>query len=537
LNKLNADELGEKGQARFKELCADAKLVCNQSDRDRRGWDFIVEFPFETNPSDIAPLQSRKTPTSCHVQVKTIEEDTKQFRMRLSSAEWLAKELKPSFVYILRVNAKLEFTEAFLVHILDAPLATILARLRKEDASKNKTPINKKYIVMRMARVGKKLAPTGEILRDALASECGPDLHAYAAKKKAQLETLGFDERPYKLKMTLHAESVEELVDLFLGKKELRATNTSSSQERFGIDLPLFDPQDATISITPNAIDTCKIVVRSDPTSTPALFSGKVYYPKIPNLPREHLRILIETDLFEIQLRDNGLSISTKHPIGPLTPSDWANYWRMGLAFANGKGSMEISSDTYSTRSMIEVNKKVVQLDPTDCAEYIAFSERAAQLLKLAGIINEPTVALDELWANRRGIDAVWHLSRNEKLSTPLGWTLDKSEQLEQLSDIEMIYVDNAAIGKVTIGYAGFASFRVDSLTDQTSLSTDDISVVRISILASPQEDYQKLIDDVRVEKACNNVIAIPLRQGSQPEPTHDQVEQVGADSLSTPST
>jgi hypothetical protein len=89
---LNADELGEKGQARFKEICADAKLICNQSDRDRTGWDFIVEFPFETVVGVLAPLESRKTPLSCHVQVKTLLDKNDRFKMRLSSAERLAKE-------------------------------------------------------------------------------------------------------------------------------------------------------------------------------------------------------------------------------------------------------------------------------------------------------------------------------------------------------------------------------------------------------------------------------------------------------------
>src|SRR5215211_3453231 len=47
MGTLNSDELGEKGQHRFAELCEDAKLTCNPSQRDRTGWDFIVEFPFD----------------------------------------------------------------------------------------------------------------------------------------------------------------------------------------------------------------------------------------------------------------------------------------------------------------------------------------------------------------------------------------------------------------------------------------------------------------------------------------------------------
>lgn len=61
-HRLNSVELGEIGQARFKEICADAKLICNQADRDRSGWDFIVEFPFQDIPSHSSTLNERWRP-------------------------------------------------------------------------------------------------------------------------------------------------------------------------------------------------------------------------------------------------------------------------------------------------------------------------------------------------------------------------------------------------------------------------------------------------------------------------------------------
>lgn len=48
---LDNDELGAVAEAEFVRLCSLAKLACNPSSRDRRGWDFVVEFPFQ-NTSD-----------------------------------------------------------------------------------------------------------------------------------------------------------------------------------------------------------------------------------------------------------------------------------------------------------------------------------------------------------------------------------------------------------------------------------------------------------------------------------------------------
>src|SRR5580704_7974872 len=130
---LNADQLGQKGEHRFREICSDAELICNPSSYDRTGWDFIVEFPFDP-PEHPSTLDKRRSPISCHVQVKTIWDHTSEVRMRLSSAERLAKEPKPAFVYVLRVNKALEFVDAHLIHILDDNLGGILQRLRKEHA-------------------------------------------------------------------------------------------------------------------------------------------------------------------------------------------------------------------------------------------------------------------------------------------------------------------------------------------------------------------------------------------------------------------
>ena len=54
MRRLNSDELGEKGESRFQEFCVDEKLTCNKSSRDRTGWDFLVEFPFEPPNPDYA---------------------------------------------------------------------------------------------------------------------------------------------------------------------------------------------------------------------------------------------------------------------------------------------------------------------------------------------------------------------------------------------------------------------------------------------------------------------------------------------------
>ncbi|MBU1347520.1 MAG: hypothetical protein KKA16_11315 [Alphaproteobacteria bacterium] len=77
---INSDELGEKGEKRFAELCADARLIANASTRDRAGWDYIVDFKVE---GATGRLDARPAPASARVQVKTQWADNSIIKLRL----------------------------------------------------------------------------------------------------------------------------------------------------------------------------------------------------------------------------------------------------------------------------------------------------------------------------------------------------------------------------------------------------------------------------------------------------------------------
>jgi hypothetical protein len=413
---LNSDELGEKGQARFKEICADAKLICNQSDRDRTGWDFIVEFPFETPMGLPAPLEARKTPLSCHVQVKTLLEKNDRFQLRLSSAERLAKELKPAFIYVFKMNNRLEFTGSFLIHVLDEPLGKVLRRLRKEDAARNPAP-NKKSISLSAKSDGQPIQPTGDALRNALISACGPDLHAYARRKADQLEKLGFEERPYQLRMTVRA-TLDDMVDVFLGlKKEVQASNLHSDQTRFDIKLPLpgLSGSDGKISIQPSPAGSCKIVVRSGPLSPAATFTGKVFMPAIPGLPLEHLKVRIDTDLFSMIVTHNGMTIETHQNIPSQTPATWASYWQLVLSMSIGKSTVEITPDFLPTSSTLEVGPTGGPVDLDAARNMLALCQQLSEVLRFSGVPDDSKFTMETMFANANQIGSAYALIHPEK--------------------------------------------------------------------------------------------------------------------------
>jgi hypothetical protein len=301
---LSSDELGRKGEAHFRLVCADVGLICNPSTEDRRGWDFIVEFPFDLNAGNVS-LDKRLTPISSHIQVKTIYTRNDRVRLRLTAAEWLAKETKPSFIYVLKIDPEsLEPTGAWLIHIFDDAMAKILQRLRKAQAD-GISKVNHIYVSFSASREGIPISPTGPGLKIALKELCGLQQRQYVDAKAIQIERLGFELRPFSFEFLLENLSESDLADVFLGRTRVAVSSIKMAETRFGIKLPLGDgnAKDGFVEIRPEAADKCKILVRrGGKLETIATFEGEVFVPSLPRLRKENFKFIIKNKFFEFLL-------------------------------------------------------------------------------------------------------------------------------------------------------------------------------------------------------------------------------------------
>jgi hypothetical protein len=273
---LDSDYLGNKGEQRFGEICGDAQMICNSScKRDRAGWDAIVELPFGQTAGK--SFDKRPLPFTCRFQVKTIWSDRDTFKMRLTSAECLAKEPGPAFLYVFKVDEKLDFVEAYLIHLFDDPLADILRRLRAEAARQAPTAFNQRFVTLSASILGRKLPPTGAALRQAIEEICGAELGAYIERKRDHIAKLGFDGYPFNMSATFHFGEDNTVTDFSLGRTEVPISELRGSETRFGIDLPLrFDGDTGIMKLTPSPADTCTVVLRPKGQRAPSRFEGHV---------------------------------------------------------------------------------------------------------------------------------------------------------------------------------------------------------------------------------------------------------------------
>jgi hypothetical protein len=505
---LNSDKLGKKGESRFDEICADVGLDCNKSQYDRTGWDFIVEFPFGEIVDNQPSLDIRRAPLSCHVQVKTLWSKNDKITLRLSAAERLAKELKPSFIYVLKVDDALNFSYAYAIHVLNEPLAKILRRLRKEHAAGTTAP-NRRTISFSASRDGFLVRPTGVAFRDFALSVCGPDLRSYSVRKSEQLERLGFEERPFKIKMKIAADGIGDLVDIFLGlKKNASASEIEASVTRFGVALPEpgHSEEDALISIEPSSFDTCNIIVRRDFFAQPCIFKAEVFLPPLPNLPAEHFKVLIKSEFLSLLFAKNSWSIQAHAIDTPQAPSAWASYWRLAHALSSGTGTIEITADAHPINRTLDITDKADGPSPSQCAFMVAMWDKVISIFKFAGISDDCLVSHSVIDGNLQKIDFVYQLINSQSISTRASFTTELREVLPNNLALDMLYIDYIELGGITLAYFGVASVigtvgDVEIVWQAKTLSLKKIAQIRLG-----RVQYDQMAEAAAKEMGCVNI-------------------------------
>ena len=510
MRRLTLDELGDLGEIRFQEICASGGLICNKSVRDRAGWDFIVEFPLDGDQG--VSLETRPAPISCRVQIKTTQDPNDKVRLRLTSLERLAKDPKPSFVYVLKVGAGNEVKSAHLIHLLDEPLAVILKRLRKEDVRGTTKP-NRKTLSLTVSAYGTSIAPTGDALSAALQSCCGVDWPAYTSRKIAQLAKLGFDERPLHVRVSLQV-SPQEFVDMLLGlKRDVPVSQFRASEVRFGIEKTTIPASDGLMTVKPNASGDCTVTARGVPGVPPAVLRGKIFLPGAPGIPMEYLKAIIETDVVKVVASRQEAELTVSIPSSPVTPTTWATYWRFTWALQTGKATIDILMDKVKHLAIsIPVDQRILDLTEEECQYWAQLSEMTADALRYVGAA-EPKLSLANMHRSKTGIAAIHAIYRG--LSPDAHVTFrNPSEPAQDIPDeFDLLYVENCQIGDVLVGYYALCRMRVRRVEGQIEGYSDNVLFKQARHLINPLQDYEELIAEGKRHTGCETVWARELPQ------------------------
>lgn len=467
--QLNSDELGAYGEYEFPRRLVPAQLIANKSDRDRTGWDYIVEWPASAGKGD--SLDLREAPPSCHVQVKTKWSGNDRVEARLSSLERLAKELKPSFIYVFEcaegaAGAEPAYTGARVIHVDGPFLAFVLRKLRKlRECEAAGVEANTEQVGFSLKKYGVPIEPTGAAFRAYVEGVVGDTLLEYAQNKRKQRQTVGFESGRFQLTTTLSAATKEDFVDAFLGLKPIDGKVVSSIETRFGVPLPKpFSIPEGTWEIRVSPFDSGSVRVWIPGRERPLDFRGKIYLPPKAVATSTVFKLLVRTDLFRLTMKQvsngsGGPAIAVSMTMGgdatenPLVrAAQWADFYEFAASAATGPVRLQVAPDHHKAIS------GTASLDDADAhADHWAYMamicRSAAKAMRRAGAPNAKLKDSDIAEA-ARDLSILEALMEDPSELTPLRFRSSIPEGLEDGWDTPLIYFRVLRLGGAFLAFA-----------------------------------------------------------------------------------
>ncbi|QEH81582.1 hypothetical protein EIK56_27240 [Sphingomonas sp. C8-2] len=451
--RLTSDQLGAAGESLFESLCLRARLEPNKSQRDRTGWDFIVELPMK-EPDDAISLDHRR-PTTCHVQLKsTAGENGPRVSIRLSAIERLAKDVNPAFLIVFRLRPDGEPLRGYLIHLLGAHLARILRRLRGAQA-RQALDINHATISFNYRDSGVRFDLTPGGLASAIRDACGENPSAYVGEKQRQLATLGFDEgNGLEGEAVVWIEGPQHFRNVMLGLTPIKPKRMTTFERRFGIRLPhettIFHDADGIFFELPE-VGPCTVSVRGPALAPAATFQAVMQVP--PRMEGMPWAVIRHAE-FLISMNEAGLNFQTigNFDTAERSLDEWCEIIRALHYLATGAGTLSITmNDGGAPTTSLRIKEPIEGPHIDELPAMLRLLDGWRQLLRAAGIVSSSRFPIDTIWSSHDAGAAV------DMLTNP-----DPTVYLEfpNLADyqaegpIEALYFNSCAFGGDAITYS-----------------------------------------------------------------------------------
>lgn len=490
---LDSDELGNKGEKAFEQLCVDARLICNSAGRDRSGWDYIVEERIDHSPGQ--SLDKRQNPLTAMFQQKTMWSENDKIKFRLSSLERLAKDSRPSFIYVLKVDNDLNISQAFLIHMMDDVLAFVLGKLREEQSG-GRFSVNQAEVILRASKVGKKIEPTGEALLAELNGIVQGDMNKYIDMKRQKLETLGFEANPHELNLTMHLDNPEDMANMFLGlKSSIRVSALENYETRFGIKIKSQDfPADGDIKVNPTPVDKCTLTFRKQNINRPIVLLADVYVvPTIVSAVVGGPLALLKSTALSMLIKKGKITFQLSEITGDspeLTVDEWIKNFRLLILLHGGNFTVDVQS-TLKKKSRWELDEAVSDIDLKQMQYYSQCAENFKQVCDIAGLPATTQVSLASFVTQSGSIRVMCGLLERAEMKVPLSFTAEPDECFPAPDTMRGLYIDYALIGHDAIVMVSDAFVRKTANTEKIEYQSEELSFREIDIIpASEYESY-----------------------------------------------
>ncbi len=281
------------GESTFCLWCGDAGLIPNGSRIDKTGWDFFVEFPFESVTD--TPIDMQGAALECKVQVKATDKTDRKLQIKLSNLRRLITAQMPAFFIFIEFDETESAKSAFLVHIDNDLISKVLKRLREIDQSDQENDFNKRTMTIFYDDSHRLPSLDGVGLKKAILGHINGTIEEYISKKKKYLESTGFEDGFAQMHFTTSGEeNLEKLLNVSLGiEKDVEVSNFTGVHCRFGIlgKKPFVSVESAKLSM-PNLQPTAsgKVRFKESKLSPGISFDARLYISPLNVMVPEKLK-------------------------------------------------------------------------------------------------------------------------------------------------------------------------------------------------------------------------------------------------------
>lgn len=384
-------DLDQWAEDKFSSLCSSAGVTRNKSLQDRTGWDYLVEFP--PAASKELPADLRPTDQSARVQVKSKRSGKARVTLKLSNALRFAKDPLPCFIVLFLETERAAQVRIFARHFWKEEIGHSLKRAREAHAQ-GREDLNNLSITLSFNDQDERKDDLLKWMRDSIVSQSSN----YSQIKAELAQTIGFEDGSFHGNISIDKKHIEALVDHQIGLTPFAPPlKITFNQSRFGIDMstPIFEGAPDFASMKSHS-RPCRVRVRGS-AGDDIWLDGGVFFPGLPDLPPELLKVRVVADFIEI-LFTEAQGSTVKFNIRSDTQRSLLNLWALAKAHEAAKAGpiqIQISIDGKVLFEFVS-DMKAEQLGDhlRNISEVIESLERASR-----GLLSEKlTLSLDDIF-------------------------------------------------------------------------------------------------------------------------------------------
>lgn len=326
------DILGDVGEGAVAQLAKKAGFTVNESHKDRRGWDALLEIDAPTDPK--VPLDRRVRGIKAFVQVKATR-DAHSVEIKLSNMELACKDPSPWFFAFVVMDESNDERDLFLVHLDEELIARVLKRLREATVrGTDGDKLHQEELTIRWEDRHRLPVRDNAAFKERVLAEVG-DVASYAKRKEEIRERVGYERG----KLHAFAEFADgiDLVDAMIGlRPSVKARRILVSDQRFEIPIEVqrVGPTDLIFKPLNQGPSKVSIETRTG-TKTAVVLDTFAPYGRV-SVEAFKVRLKNELVSMTIQERSNAFrcQLAFDWPSGPILLSQLRDTARWLLAYS-----------------------------------------------------------------------------------------------------------------------------------------------------------------------------------------------------------